>query len=324
MSSKSPPTPKDPHDRLFKVALGHKKNACDFLAAVLPKSILTGLKLKKLKVVRNEHIDHDLGLRTPDIVYEVPFRGRSAFLCTLLEHQSTNDPTMPLRLLSAMNAFWLDHIRAHPRTSTVPMLIGIVVAHAPGGWKAATRFADIYDGTPAERAALGPSLLDFEYVLEDLCAQNDAELAGRLRETYLIAALLSLKRRGHAPSPAHKTLFLEVFRRLAETGNSGAIQTLVRYIMAVAPRGKPSMVEVIKNAHPVYEKAYVSHYDHALEKGIEKGEARVLAKQLTKKFGPLSVATKKRLEKASAKDLERWAERILTAEKLSEVFAKSR
>jgi predicted transposase YdaD len=55
-------------------------------------------------------------------------------------------------------------------------------------------------------------------------------------------------------------------------------------------------------------------------KGRTEGEATLLSKLLTLKFGPLDDATAQRLRGASTTELERWAERILTANALDDVF----
>jgi hypothetical protein len=54
--------------------------------------------------------------------------------------------------------------------------------------------------------------------------------------------------------------------------------------------------------------------------GRAEGEAKLLSKLLTLKFGPLDDATALRLQGASTAELERWAEHILTATSLDEVF----
>ena len=54
--------------------------------------------------------------------------------------------------------------------------------------------------------------------------------------------------------------------------------------------------------------------------GRAEGTATVLSKQLALRFGALDPATAERLRAASATELERWAEHILTASSLEEVF----
>ena len=62
-----------------------------------------------------------------------------------------------------------------------------------------------------------------------------------------------------------------------------------------------------------FAKRYVSQ-------GRAEGEAKLLCKQLTLKFGAIGNATVERLHAASTADLERWAERILTATSVDDVF----
>jgi hypothetical protein len=57
-----------------------------------------------------------------------------------------------------------------------------------------------------------------------------------------------------------------------------------------------------------------------IEKGIHQGETLVLRRQLTRRFGPLPAWVEQRLEEASAAQLEAWAERVLDAAQLEEVF----
>ena len=56
-----------------------------------------------------------------------------------------------------------------------------------------------------------------------------------------------------------------------------------------------------------------------LEGKIE-GEATLLLRQLTKRFGPLDDSIRSRLDNATLEQLELWAERVLDAKILEDVF----
>ena len=56
-------------------------------------------------------------------------------------------------------------------------------------------------------------------------------------------------------------------------------------------------------------------------KGEIKGETKLLVRQLTKRFGPLSAATQAQLDNATTDQLEHWAGAILDAPTLEAVFA---
>lgn len=54
--------------------------------------------------------------------------------------------------------------------------------------------------------------------------------------------------------------------------------------------------------------------------GLLEGEARVLERLLTRRFGPLPDWVHARLRTADLESLERYAEAVLTAERLEAVF----
>lgn len=56
------------------------------------------------------------------------------------------------------------------------------------------------------------------------------------------------------------------------------------------------------------------------QEGRQKGELNLLIRQLTRRFGPLDVATQQRLNQASSDELEHWADNILDAGTLDGVF----
>ena len=56
------------------------------------------------------------------------------------------------------------------------------------------------------------------------------------------------------------------------------------------------------------------------EEGRQEGERLLLQRQITRKFGGLDYLTEEKVNQASEADLERWAERILDAKTLAEVF----
>ncbi|MBB3101887.1 Rpn family recombination-promoting nuclease/putative transposase [Azomonas macrocytogenes] len=63
-----------------------------------------------------------------------------------------------------------------------------------------------------------------------------------------------------------------------------------------------------------------------LEQGLEKGRQQLVAtvqRQLTRRFGPLPEVVQERLAQADTVQLERWADRLLDAASLEEVFQAS-
>jgi len=57
-----------------------------------------------------------------------------------------------------------------------------------------------------------------------------------------------------------------------------------------------------------------------LREGVQKGEAQVLLRQLQRKFGSVGPEVRSRLSAATSEQLLLWADRILTAERLEDIF----
>jgi predicted transposase YdaD len=56
------------------------------------------------------------------------------------------------------------------------------------------------------------------------------------------------------------------------------------------------------------------------QEGRQEGEAAVLKRQLTRRFGPLPEWVEPRLTQAGRAELEHWADRVLDAPTLTDVF----
>lgn len=69
-----------------------------------------------------------------------------------------------------------------------------------------------------------------------------------------------------------------------------------------------------------YRQAEEKGLQEGLQKGLQKGEARMLLRLLGLKFGPLAPEVEERVLSADKERLEEWSERVLTAERLQDVF----
>ena len=59
------------------------------------------------------------------------------------------------------------------------------------------------------------------------------------------------------------------------------------------------------------------------QEGRQEGERTVLERLLQRRFGALSPEISKKLSEASSTDLENWAEKVLDAETLDDVFVSN-
>ena len=64
--------------------------------------------------------------------------------------------------------------------------------------------------------------------------------------------------------------------------------------------------------------------EKGLENGRQEGEAAMLQRLLTLKFGPPDAGVRQRIATADAATLLRWSERVLTAQRLGDVLDDAR
>lgn len=57
-----------------------------------------------------------------------------------------------------------------------------------------------------------------------------------------------------------------------------------------------------------------------IRQGMQQGEAQLLIRQLTRKFGELPEVVRQRIESADADTLLEWSERVLSASSLEDVL----
>ena len=67
--------------------------------------------------------------------------------------------------------------------------------------------------------------------------------------------------------------------------------------------------------------AFITTYEErGIEKGFVLGEAALLERLLTRRFGDLPEEVRARLKAGSSEQLQLWADRVLDASSLAEIF----
>jgi hypothetical protein len=239
-----------------------------------------------------------------------------------------------VRLLVYMAAIWDDHQRAHPRARQVPLIVPIVLHHGADAWDAPTSMDEVYDCPPEDLAAFAPHVPRFSFVLEDLARTREAELRQRVTLAVPQAVLWAFRHARHEPdivaAMRRDIRELLVAMQSVPTGLH-ALALLMSYIMEVTGTPTEEIGEFLElEVSPMAYEEFVSTAERlrrevreqGRKEGLEEGRRDLLCKQLTLRFGKLSASARKRIERADSEALERWAERVLTATSLAEVFAE--
>ena len=135
----------NPHDAVFRLVLGEPANAASQLRAVLPHGLASRLDFRRLTQVSGSFVDATLRWRHSDLLFTVPIDGREAFIYVLIEHQSSEDPLMPFRMLRYVLRIWDRYLADHPEASRLPVVIPLVVHHNRRPWTSSSQLEDLLD-----------------------------------------------------------------------------------------------------------------------------------------------------------------------------------
>ena len=133
-----------PHNDLFVQIFSSKEKAVAFLKQQLPLIVRQTADLDHIAQVESKHLS-ELGVTSyNDIVYRAPFKGgQPGYYLLIIEHQSTPDAEMPIRLLTYDTAVIKDHCKQCHDTYPIP--VNIVLYTGSRRWKHAIAFDQHYD-----------------------------------------------------------------------------------------------------------------------------------------------------------------------------------
>ena len=107
-----------PHDGLFRAVFGEAAEAADLLRAHVPAAIANKLRWSTLARQDTSFISNRLRASEADLLFEVQREvdedDALAWLYVLLEHQSTPDPELLLRMLRYCIIIWEQDRRVRP------------------------------------------------------------------------------------------------------------------------------------------------------------------------------------------------------------------
>lgn len=319
------------HDQLFKAAFRIPANAAGELASVLPKEVVDAIDLTSLELVQGDFVSRRLDERFSDALFRADFKtGVSGFIWLLLEHQSTPDRWMVLRVLEKVVRAWEEWRRETPEARALPPFICVVVHHGDDGWNVPTRLHELVEGLEAV-PELRRFVPDFELVVDDLSRQSDEALQRRPLGLWPKLVLWALRdARDRARLLAHLGEWGRALQQLmAEAPDDVTI--VLRYVFLVAGRDSfESLKQRLTEVAPSTESTMQTIAEALIEQGEARGEARgevhgratsVIA---VLEARGLRVTAEQRAFILSCKELptlEQWLRQAVTTSEVSALFS---
>lgn len=316
--------PTTPHDALFRALVSNPSRAGALLADYLPREVADLIDPgTPPEAVEGSFVDADAAKTQCDALFRVRLRtGHEARIYVILEHKSFVDADTPLQILKYLVNIWLREIEAGAARDGLPPIIPLVIFHGKGRWTAARSVMEMIDA-PEE---IRPFLQEFAYVLHDL---GDIEPLRLSRAPEVRAGLLAL-RVVHADDIPADLLDLMTGGTVA---GSEFERHLMRYIverMNLTPpmleaslrRTKPDRWEALMGtvAEAWLEQGRAEGIEKGRSEGRAEGQSGLLLRLLELRFGSVPEAVRDRVRGASVPQLEAWAEAVLRAATIDEMF----
>jgi hypothetical protein len=211
-----------------------------------------------------------------------------------------------------------------------------VVCHVPGGWVASRRFQDLFEAQTLAIPGMAELVPHFSLLIEDLAHLSNDELKARALAAFPTLALWALRDARHIDQfldnlGTWAAALTEAYR--APKGIQSLGQ-LFRYVALVADlrfevfRAKleatsPEIKEITMTmAEQLRREGKLEGRVEGWNEGRNEGRIETLRKLLTIKFRAVGAEHEAQLGSASVDDLDRYLERVLTAETIDGVFAR--
>jgi hypothetical protein len=309
-----------PHDSLFRFVFGKPVHAASELRAVLPAPLADRLDLANLRPVNGSFVDEELTNRHCDVLMRTRLDGREAFVYVLIEHQSSPDPIMPLRMLRYLMRIWDRYLEENPKVKRLPMIVPLVVYQGSRRWTYPVELSELLDVDPETARLAGSFLPRFRFLLDDLTKLDKTALRARPVTTPVRLTVRLLRivptHHGDAVSAVDPEDIDDLRDVLRDPDGRELMTAILTYIEAASETPRQRLARLVAEIGPEAEEVYMTTADMLRAEGA----AGLLLRQLTRKFGAVPDGTRERIDAASMEQLDLWSERMLDAETLDEVF----
>lgn len=215
----------NPHDAFFRRMMADKAIAKSFLQQHLPEEVKSYVDLTSLEQVPDKLIQTDLKLSICDILYRVKIGDREGYLYTLVEHQSTPETLLPLRVWQYVIKIMQRNVKNNKR---VPLVLPIVIYNGKVKYNKPTRLNDLINA-PSE---LVMNILgDFKpFQLIDLNVIKDEKLRD---DTWSGVMQYVMKYAAKKNIMSNMQLLMPTLRKVVFASSDGKdnFETMIYYIM---------------------------------------------------------------------------------------------
>jgi len=305
------------HDRSYRRLLGQPRLVRELFEGLLRPPWGDLLDWPNLQALPTDYISDTLRQRQGDRVWRIPrLDGDNLYILLMLEHQSTDDAMMALRL-NTYCSLLLEQLMQHDpnvrRPGALPLVLPVVLYSGTVRWKSSTQLAELFNAVPKGLRRYLPS---FRYLLIDEGAWVER---GDMPPGNLAALLFQLEHnRGIEDVQVLMQTVYNCTRGEAHQELRRAFAVWLRYVLlerALPEVELPNTENLLEIQDMLADNTRSWTYQWKRE-----AEASLLIRMIERKFGPLPSVIEERLRQATPAQLEAWSLNLLDAKSLDDVW----
>ncbi len=170
IDTEEPKSKKTLHDKLFREVFSNPEVTIDLFKHHLPPEIFKKIDTKNLQLTNKSFITEEYSDKHSDLVYKTKINGANGYIYTLLEHQSTNDKHMGIRLLEYNVQLMRQHMKEN-KTTKAPIILNILIYAGKKAYTGPKNMLEIF-----EKPELAKELMFREIHVIDLQSSKDEEI----------------------------------------------------------------------------------------------------------------------------------------------------
>ena len=212
---------KNIHDSFVKKTLSNKIITREFFETNLPQKILSQVDLSTLRQEKESYFDNTLGHGIVDLIYTVNFGEDKGYLIILLEHQSTQDYKMPLRIQKYILRVCDDHLKKNKK-GKIPVIYPILFYSGKERYKTPLSLYELFNNAEKAKEFLTKPI----QIIETRSFEKN-----KIKDKYYAGLMMYFMNKIHERDIyPHLREVIEFIGKISKEGNVEYIESILYYV----------------------------------------------------------------------------------------------
>lgn len=273
------------YDKTFKQLLEIKALAVQFVQTYLPEEFKSHIDITTFKNEKCDFIEDNLKACYTDVLISCRLKNQQkGLIFCLIEHQTKNDPLMPLRIFRYTCSVLEHYAKTHNVTKNLPTVFPLVFFTGKGQMK--TNIYDLFaDKAAAEQLTFKPAaVVTVNHYTRDTLLSLSPDI-------FFMTQVFSVDEQGE-----NKLLSIfesdnnEAFQERLRIVDKKVFEIGVQCIVKLTKKTPDEVMTMLSKHIPEQKEAIMSAYDHLIAQGEVKGEINAKTESLVNIVSKLEVS----------------------------------